>query len=102
MWRQVAGNATQAASSMSDPDFRYCVYCGCDCDDFPGIEPDHTQDCPNVTGLFPVSVRDIRAQLTCMDCNELFKPGDYFVRVREERDIAEEVCVGCGALEFVK
>lgn len=87
---------------MGDPDYRYCVWCGTDCDDFPGPHPEHTQECPLETGVFPISVRDLRDQLRCLDCNELFKPGDYYVQVREEQDIAEIVCLGCGALEFVK
>jgi hypothetical protein len=86
---------------MSDPDYRYCTYCKCDCDDFPGAKPDHAEDCPDVTGLFPVSVKDIREHLQCLDCSEPFKPGDYYVQVREEHDIADIVCLGCGMLESI-
>lgn len=87
---------------MGDPDYRYCIYCGTDCDDFPGPHPEHSQECPFETGLFPVSVRDLRDGLQCMDCDQPFKPGDYWVQVREDRDVAQIVCIGCGALEFVK
>ena len=86
---------------MSDPDYRYCKYCGTDCDDFPGLKPDHSQECPFETGLFPVSAQDMRDQLQCMDCDVPFKPGDYWVQVREDQDVAQIVCIGCGMLEAI-
>lgn len=87
---------------MGDPTYRFCKWCGCDCDDFPEAKPEHIPECPFETGMFPVSAQDMRNHLQCMDCDELFKPGDYYVQVREDKDIADVVCLGCGALEFVK
>lgn len=85
-----------------EPDFRFCKWCGTDCDDFPGLEPDHLPACPQSTGLFPVEASDVEYGMVCMDCNTPFDLGDFYVqRETETPDVAEIVCLGCGMLSAV-
>jgi hypothetical protein len=88
---------------VNDDLYRFCIWCGCDCIDYDTIETPHLPTCPSRTGLYPVEQRDIEAHgMVCMDCNEPFAVGDFYVmRETEDRLIFEVVCVGCGALAAV-
>ena len=85
---------------MEDDPYRWCIYCGADCD---LIEPCHRDDCPIQTGVFPVYARDLENHgFICMDCGYEFKEGDFYVVREAQHNIVEGICLGCGALEFVK
>lgn len=91
-------------SDGRDP-FRWCIWCGCDCYE---DEPQHTPDCASVTGLRPVTARELGMRgphdpyaygMSCMDCGEPFKVGDMSaLRPTGEPDVFEAVCVGCRIL----
>lgn len=80
----------------TDP-FRYCVHCGADCYE---DEPEHGPGCPRVTGLWPVTERELQpAGIVCMDCGDEFKVRDVYAhRQTEQDDVFEIVCVGCRVL----
>lgn len=87
-----------------DP-FRWCVYCGCDCYE---DDPEHEPGCATVTGLYPVTERDLGMRgprdpyahgMLCMDCGCEFKVGDVSaLRPTDAGDVFERVCVGCRVL----
>lgn len=95
--------------------YRHCVHCGTDCIDFPGLEPDHADHCPSVTGLWPVREEEQMPcphcgeptrEMSCMDCGADLKPGNFYVlrdsstgSVSVRPHIGEVICVGCGARE---
>ena len=80
----------------SDP-FRFCIYCAADCYE---EDPEHADDCPSTTGVFPVTKRmlvSISAEgelehsgMRCMDCEDSFAAGDHYTHRH----------VGRGALAF--
>lgn len=103
-----------------DP-FRYCVYCGADCyvvwykDGPPDYrdpdEVEHEAECPAVTGLFPVTMRDLGMRgphdpyahgMRCMDCGSEFQLGDFYAHrpSGEMPEVMETVCVGCRVLSL--
>ena len=89
-----------------DP-WRWCVYCGCDCYE---DEPDHLADCAALTGLFPVTPRELGMRgprdpyahgMRCMGCGEPFALGDVAARrPTDQPDVFEIVCVGCRILSL--
>ena len=88
---------------MSDPDYRFCVYCGADCIDYDTIEVPHATDCPERTGLYPVRQQEIEPHgFACVDCSEPFALGDFYT-LRETSDslIFEVTCLSCGMLSAV-
>lgn len=82
---------------MTDDDFRYCIHCAADCWE---DEPEHGPGCPSVTGLWPITERELQpAGMVCMDCGDEFKVGDtYALRPTATDDIFEIVCLGCRVL----
>lgn len=98
----VSGRAKGAVRSllMEEDPYRYCVYCGVDCIDYDTIEVSHRPDCPEQTGLYPVEQRELEPHgMMCMDCDQEFSLGDFYVmRPTEDSLTFEVVCVGCGAL----
>jgi hypothetical protein len=94
----------------------HCVFCGADCN-LP--EPDHADDCPSVTGLYPVIERDLMCPgcgetyegMLCSECEEPFKIGDHYThrQIGEGNPIPdgppcpiyEPICLGCAATEAV-
>jgi predicted RNA-binding Zn-ribbon protein involved in translation (DUF1610 family) len=103
-----------------DDPFRYCIYCDADC---YADEPEHADDCPSGTGVYPVTEQLLKPICPhcgeslyglprCMDCGEPFKLGDrYMYRVVEAGDpllpgiegaeVREVICIGCAAWETV-
>jgi hypothetical protein len=102
-------------SDEDDDPFRFCIYCGVDC--YEPL-PEHGDECPSNTGLWPVTPRFLngggcencecsRCQALrpkCCRCGVPFKLGDVYVLIDTETgrpatrpDIGECVCVGCGA-----
>ena len=88
---------------MSDPDYRYCIYCGADTIDYDTIEVPHHFTCPFKTGLYPVLPQDIPEYgFVCMDCLQPFEIGDtYVLRETEGEGVFESCCVGCGLLSAI-
>jgi hypothetical protein len=102
----------------ADDPFRFCVYCAADCYE---DEPEHTSDCPSVTGLYPVRAADLGSPcvhcgqpslgMQCWICHEPFEVGDFYVLVGGEPKPENAVpgiegayfggtvtCIGCAAL----
>lgn len=70
-------------------------------------EPEHGDECPATTGLWPVTpeVLGMRGPddpyahgMVCMDCGGEFKVGDVYAHREVSEDIREVVCVGCRVL----
>lgn len=86
-------------------DLIHCVHCGVDIE-----EDDHPEDCPSVTGVYPVTPRDCwPAGMLCDRCDTEFWPGDFYslIQVGSEYDQAtsppvyEVACTGCAVLAGV-
>lgn len=84
--------------------FRYCIYCGVDCEEY---EPDHGGHCPTITGLYPVTPKFLGERgpndpyapgAACMDCGTAFKVGDFYAHRQIADDVIEVVCIGCRVL----
>lgn len=77
---------------------RPCVYCGAAWwgERFP--DPDHTIDCPMVTGLFPVTDAEVADQMVCPICHDEFARGDSYARVPITDDTVVIVCIICAVL----
>jgi hypothetical protein len=90
--------------------FRWCVHCDVDCD---ADEP-HREDCPSVTGIWPVTAEPHCATCSCDHgircgaCGAVLAVGDVFMhREVEAADpslpglggapVHLAVCVGCAA-----
>lgn len=69
-----------------------CMECGL-------AEPDHTRECPFVTGVWPIGPAEIAANLVCAECEVEFRPEDSYGLVESEPNIALIVCLGCAAHE---
>lgn len=82
---------------MENDMFQYCIYCGCDCHESP---PEHRDDCPQTTGVYPITEFETDHQIVCTECREPFKTGDSYCHqaVEGETDIVSVVCVGCAIL----
>lgn len=103
---------------MSDDPFRYCVYCNADCYE---DEPQHADDCPKNTGVYPVDQHALKpfcphcgesmgGPPCCMDCGEVIPVGSHYVhREAQAGDpslpgvagapVYELLCLGCAAKE---
>lgn len=97
---------------MSDQ-FRFCIYCGVDI--YTAL-PMHREDCPELTGVFPVLKQDVGPDgLQCFDCHAELLEGDSYMERKfgkDEQDLTELqrgasfeglvgvvlVCTGCGVL----
>ena len=88
---------------QSDGDFDTCVFCrarGCE-----SGEARHAADCPSLTKLFPVTLRDLwpYGPTSCMSCETPFWPGDHYTHRPAGgdgvafTDVFEVVCLGCAA-----
>jgi hypothetical protein len=61
----------------------------------------HSDDCPQVCGVFPVSAGETR--MVCFYCEAPFTMGEMFTYVHSEaEDLSDDdwwamVCLGCGA-----
>lgn len=96
--------------------YRYCVFCGADCHE---DEPAHRDDCPSVTGVWPVREEDFGPKcvhcgqgafggMRCMDCGSDLKMGDHYMHRETDpgdphdpglggASISEVICIGCKA-----
>lgn len=83
-------------------DFDTCVYCeatGCESGD-----ADHAEDCPIVTGIFPVTLRDMwpNGPAQCSTCHTLLWPGDTYSTIPQEPiggiPVGLVACTGCAIL----
>jgi hypothetical protein len=92
------------------------VFCDADCD---VDEPEHADDCPSTTGVFPVREQDLdrcgncghpRHGFCCVDCGAELRVGDHYMhRQVEDADpllpglegvaVYEVICIGCAAGE---
>jgi hypothetical protein len=64
---------------MSTEVFQLCIYCSVDV-----IKGDsHDEDCPDVTGFFPVTERDVEQEFSC-GCGHFFEVGEYYTDRRTE------------------
>ena len=93
---------------MSEDPFRYCVHCNADCYD---DDPEHAEDCPASTGVWPVREKDLlpcsncghpHNQMFCMDCREELKAGDRYMHRQVDDDVYEIICVGCAAKDWTR
>lgn len=82
-------------------DFDTCTYCGATgCEDGSAV---HKAECPSLTGVFPIALRDIwpDGPTRCGHCDTTLWPGDHYVLLPledgEHCDVFEVVCVGCKA-----
>lgn len=89
-----------------EPDFDTCVYCGATgCEDG---EAKHATDCPQETGLYPVTMRDVwpDGPAVCHHCDTALWPGDHYALIlieeNEDFSIREVACVGCTVLAGVE
>lgn len=92
--------------------FRYCIYCGADCE---ASSVEHAEDCPQATGLYPVIDQDLGPRcskcgyeegMCCSACGHSFQRGEFYV-LRDmatgevttpvANSVSEPYCVGCGA-----
>lgn len=81
-----------------DDKYRWCIYCGCDC--WPD-DADHASDCPQTTGIYPVTPEDIGTQ--CCDCGAEFQEGDtYALQPSDVDNFYCVVCAGCAVLTITK
>lgn len=103
-----------------DDPFRFCIYCKADC---YVDEPEHTADCPQSTGLFPILDQDLGPKCSacghqdgvcCGQCERPFALGDCYVlrdlqtnavgfntaepKGLDEAPICEYLCLSCAAL----
>lgn len=101
---------------MTDDPFRWCIYCHTDC---RVDEPEHADDCPSVTNVWPVRKQDLQPEcsacghlegMLCGDCHQPFEVGDFYMH-REmagpsidfgfgplaEARVYEIICIGCAA-----
>ncbi len=88
--------------------FRFCIYCEADCYE---EDPEHTDDCPSTTGVFPVTKRmlvSINAEgelehsgMNCMDCKDSFGVGDHYTHRHAGGNVYDAICLGCAALATV-
>lgn len=102
----------------SEDPFRYCVYCRADCYE---DEPEHADDCPSSTGVYPVDGHFLKpfcphcgesmhGPPRCMDCDEVIPVGSHYVH--RELDPGDPLlpgmagaavytllCLGCAAKE---
>ncbi len=98
--------------------YRFCVFCEADCYE---EDPEHADDCPSTTGVFPVAKRDLvsinaegeleHSGMRCMDCEDSFAAGDHYAHRHvgrgalapgmAEADVYEVICLGCAALAAV-
>jgi hypothetical protein len=92
--------------------FRWCVFCDADCHE---DDPEHADDCPSITGIFPVRLHKhcdsctCNGTIRCMDCGAELKVGDFYMhREIEGTDfmavspfagaaVSEVICMGCKA-----
>jgi len=115
--RRLPGDAVTRLAAMSDP-YRFCIYCEADCYE---EDPEHGDDCPSTTGVFPVTKRmlvSINAEgelehsgMRCMDCADPLAVGDHYAHrhvvpgwlpgMMAEADVCEVICLGCAALAAV-
>jgi len=81
----------------SDGDLDTCVYCGGRVRE--GWAPQHAADCPSLTKLFPVTLRDLwpYGPSSCMTCETQFWPGDHYTLRLTDNEVSEVVCLGCAA-----
>jgi hypothetical protein len=90
------------------PCFIHCIYCGVACDQ---DEVTHEQDCPSVTGIYPIREEDLghacvhchemTPGMTCPKCDTPFKVGDFYCHQTLEDapdDVKIIVCLTCAAL----
>jgi hypothetical protein len=105
-------------STEEDP-FRYCIYCKADC---YADEPEHAEDCPSSTGVYPLTENDLkplcphcgesmRGLPRCGDCGEKMKLGDHYMHRELDPGDPDDpdpiagastymvICVGCAAKE---
>jgi hypothetical protein len=89
---------------VNDP-FRWCVYCEADCYE---DDPRHDDDCPSLTGLYPIDGAEFwpHGPVACIECGEPFAPGDHYVLrdvesglITPRPAIGEVTCLGCAALQ---
>ena len=77
---------------------RWCVWCGADCWPDPEYQ-DHDADCPQTTGLYPVTADDLVDGMLCAECRTPFRLGDLYARqLTDDEDVFVIVCVGCRVL----
>lgn len=94
--------------------FRWCVFCDADCE---VDEPDHADDCPSTTGVYPVREQDVLCPgckqthmgMRCVECEAEFEVGDHYTHRHvgdgtmapglPEAPIYEVICIGCAANE---
>lgn len=90
-----------------DDRLRWCVHCRADCWPDPAYQR-HTDTCPTVTGLWPVTVDDIHPVWglgCCCACGAPFALGEHYTLVDDstglpaaEPDTGWVVCAGCAVL----
>jgi hypothetical protein len=105
-------------SDEEDP-FRYCVYCKADC---YADEPEHAEDCPSTTGVYPVREGDFgpkcihcgkgaHGPMCCAECEAELGLGDHYMHREVDpgdpddpnpftgAPTYEVICMGCAAKE---
>lgn len=87
-------------------EFRWCIYCKADC--WPELEnQQHADDCPSVTGLYPVDQEMLDLGVRCgygdADCGHVFKRGEFYMETEVEHHGPNKyvtvACIGCAAGE---
>lgn len=104
-------------SDETEDRFRWCIYCKADCW-LDAEDQEHATDCPQTTGVWPVTERDLGIRgpddpyahgMKCMDCEADFKVGDHYThRPIGDHPLLpgmdpipgyEVICLGCAAQE---
>jgi hypothetical protein len=100
-WREVLRNIDPLGEK-----YRWCIYCKADC--WPEKEnQQHADDCPQMTGLYPVDQRMLDNQVRCGygedGCGYVFQSGDIYtmteVEHRGPHTFGTVSCIECAMRE---
>jgi hypothetical protein len=100
-----AGRFLLKMPATASGDFDTCIYCkatGCE-----NGSAEHRADCPVVTGIHPVQLRDMwpGGPAKCEGCDTLLWPGDHYSCITLQdgpTPILQVACTGCALLAEVE
>lgn len=86
-----------------DERYRWCIYCNADCWPEPENQQ-HKDDCPSVTGLFPVDQEMVDLGAECGGgCGHVFQLGEFYMDTQVEQNGPDKscvvACIGCASSE---
>lgn len=88
-----------------DERYRWCIYCQADCWPEPENQR-HQDDCPLVTGLYPVDQDMVERGAQCGygdGCGHVFQLGEFYMATEVKQDgpdtYTTAACIGCASAE---